>query len=170
MDESDATDEAKPKSFIEKLMLGECNDVDDDADYLAMLEEQRDLNAEIRIQIVNCMPGLITLLKERNASALKYTVVPLFYDLIDDKDYLVRAACAKALLIMCKQAAVDLSAEIFEDAFKRQIKDKNPAVVYNLLDSVEHVFSTIPEVFATVREDWVSVATMCKERGCWRMY
>ena len=53
-------------------MLGECNDVDSDSEDLAMLEEQRDLNAEIRIQIVNCMPGLITLLKDQNVSALKY--------------------------------------------------------------------------------------------------
>jgi hypothetical protein len=72
VDENSTTDEAKPKSFIEKLMLGECNDVDSDSEDLAMLEEQRDLNAEIRIQIVNCMPGLITLLKDQNVSALKY--------------------------------------------------------------------------------------------------
>lgn len=97
-------------------------------------------------------------------------MVPLFYDLIEDKDYLVRAACAKALPIMCKQAGAALSAEIFEDAFKRQVRDKNPAVIYNLLDSVEHVFSTMPDVFASVREDWVHIATMCKERGCWRMH
>lgn len=55
-------------------MLGECNDVEDGEDDLAMLEEQRDLNAEIRIQITNCMPGLIALLKDHSvhASALKY--------------------------------------------------------------------------------------------------
>ena len=96
-------DQAKPKTFVEKLMLGEVDfDGDDEDD--PNQEAQINLNCEMRMAIVSCFPGLVVLLKENTVlqGILKYQVLPLFFDLCEDKDFLVRVECARAFPIICQ--------------------------------------------------------------------
>lgn len=75
------------------------------------------MNTEIRILITNNFPALIVLLQapERDfdgSEILRTQVLPLFYDLVEDSEYLVRAACAQVLPTMCNLIWQETAAEL----------------------------------------------------------
>lgn len=139
----------RPKTFLEMLMKGEI-DWDAETDMIKQ-EEQNDLNAEVRILISNNFPALITLIQQDARESedpnsedplitdFKTKVLPLYIDLTEDKDCLVRAACAQVLPTLCKLAWKEYAAEVFGPPFKKLLKDPNPFVVQHLLESIENV-------------------------------
>lgn len=55
--------------------------------------------------------------------------MPLFNDLVEDSDYLIRAACAQALPTMCSLVEKNYSKELFSTAFQKLMNDPNPFVL-----------------------------------------
>lgn len=68
--------------------------------------------------------------KESNSiKILKERVLPLFNDLVEDKDCLVRAACAQVLPTLCNLAWQEYAVDYFRPAFDKLLKDPNPFVL-----------------------------------------
>lgn len=60
---------------------------------------------------------------------LQREVIPLFDELVEDKDCLVRAACAQVLPTLCNLIWQENVVEYFSSALGKLLKDPNPFVV-----------------------------------------
>lgn len=81
----------------------------------------------------------------------------MFIDLTEDKDCLVRAACAQVLPTLCKIAWKTYAIDVLGPPFKRLLKDPNPFVVQHLLESIEHGLTCFGDHISTIFEDWVQI-------------
>lgn len=88
---------------------------------------------------------------------------------MEDKDCLVRAACAQVLPTLCNLIWQENSFKFFGSAFGKLLRDPNPFVLQHLLTQVELIIEAFEDKIAEFSSLWVSIAETCSSRGCWRL-
>ncbi len=97
------------------------------------------------------MPALAFILSNQT---FRQDVLPLYLDLLNDKDYKIRVASAKALPKLCELFGRQNACDVFAQTFLNILKDPNPYVIQALLTNINFDL-ILPKDLSVFQQRWV---------------